>query len=137
MSSSQLPDHQGSFTVPHVEIYDYGAESQDDPEPSTPRQHKNSLPVRSKKSKSKHRDKSNSDTETESPTTMPSRSPKSSARGSSKPDKSPSKSKNTKSDNWTDVTEPEERRRIQNRIAQRKFRKFRANLPCLLASVVN
>lgn len=35
--------------------------------------------------------------------------------------KSKSKSK-VKNDDWTDVTEPEERRRIQNRIAQRKFR---------------
>ena len=30
-------------------------------------------------------------------------------------------SKKTKSDGWKEVTEPEERRRIQNRIAQRKF----------------
>jgi hypothetical protein len=31
--------------------------------------------------------------------------------------------KSSKSDDWSEVTEPEERRRIQNRIAQRKFRK--------------
>jgi len=30
--------------------------------------------------------------------------------------------KSSKSDDWSEVTEPEERRRIQNRIAQRKFR---------------
>ena len=38
-------------------------------------------------------------------------------------DKKHSSKSKTQNDDWTDVTVPEERRRIQNRIAQRKFRK--------------
>lgn len=49
-------------------------------------------------------------------------------------EKHSSKSKSHKSDDWAEVTEPEERRRIQNRIAQRKFRKSRHSL---LSSIYN
>ncbi|SPO00718.1 uncharacterized protein DNG_03466 [Cephalotrichum gorgonifer] len=59
---------------------------------------------------------------------MSSRSSKRESESSSKrhsgsgSSKSKSKSKSQKSDDWAEVSEPEERRRIQNRIAQRKFR---------------
>lgn len=33
-------------------------------------------------------------------------------------------SSKTKSDEWSDVTDPNERRKIQNKLAQRRFRKF-------------
>ncbi|RYP77072.1 hypothetical protein DL771_001362 [Monosporascus sp. 5C6A] len=58
---------------------------------------------------------SESDTDTGARGKMPSKKHSSSEKGHS----SKSKSKN---DDWTDVTEPDQRRRIQNRIAQRKFR---------------
>jgi hypothetical protein len=48
-----------------------------------------------------------------------------SSSSSSKRHGSSSSSKHqSKGDDWSEVTEPEERRRIQNRIAQRKFRKY-------------
>ena len=59
---------------------------------------------------------SGSDTETEASAKMPSKK-------HSDSDKRHSSKSKPMSDDWSDVTEPEERRRIQNRIAQRKFRK--------------
>ncbi len=64
----------------------------------------------------------NSETETET-RTMSSHQSQYPHDSSSKKHSSKSKSKpKAKNDDWTGVTEPEERRRIQNRIAQRKFR---------------
>ena len=71
--------------------------------------------------KRRHATSSASDTETEDAGKMPTKK----HSGSDKRHSSKSKTKN---DDWADVTEPEERRRIQNRIAQRKFRKITQSL---------
>jgi len=65
---------------------------------------------------------SGSDSETQARTTMTSGSTK--HRDSSGKKQSSSKTKTTTTDDWTEITEPVVRRRIQNRNAQRKFRKF-------------
>lgn len=79
---------------------------------------------------------SSSDTETETHSNMPSGSSSkhhhhhSSSSSSKKHGSSSSSSKHhSKGDDWSEVTEPEERRRIQNRIAQRKFRKYLKPFP--------
>lgn len=72
---------------------------------------------------------SGSETETEDHSNMPSGSSSKhhhhhhSSSSSKKHSSSSSSKHQSKGDDWSEVTEPEERRRIQNRIAQRKFRK--------------
>ncbi|KAL2760588.1 hypothetical protein ACRALDRAFT_1059628 [Sodiomyces alcalophilus JCM 7366] len=53
---------------------------------------------------------------------MPSKGTSQSEGSSAKSGRSKGKSKALKTDDWAEVTDPEMRRRIQNRIAQRKFR---------------
>lgn len=65
---------------------------------------------------------SGSDSETQAGTAMTSGSSK--HRDSSGKKQSSPKSKTQTADDWTDVTEPMVRRRIQNRNAQRKFREL-------------
>ncbi|KAK3326311.1 hypothetical protein B0H66DRAFT_155477 [Apodospora peruviana] len=134
----QYPEDQDSTQIPTFGVFwadvgeaevDYSAEALESheapaPPPSTSSRSSKSSSHRHKRKGSKA-PQSGSDTEKESRPKMPSRSSRhhhsSSSSSSSKKDKA-SKSSKTRTDDWSEVTDPEERRRIQNKIAQRKFR---------------
>jgi len=122
MFSYQSSDEQGSILTPTLEITAYDDGTQDlgnhagystthpgssSREPSANRQITDAIPSGS-----------NTERDTSDMSSRSTKQPSSFKRHSGSP-KTHSKAK---TDDWTEVTEPEERRRIQNRIAQRKFR---------------
>ena len=86
-----------------------------------------------KESKTSSSYQSGSDTEKESRGKMSSRSSRHQPSGSSRREKEPKPSKKA-NDDWSEVTDPEERRRIQNKIAQRKFSKSAGFFSCSFLS---
>lgn len=142
MSSPEPFEVTDSFATLSLITTDAAHEASD--EQTTPRQ--THLPAFSQSSEasaeerrpnSRESSHSGSDTEREEYTAkMPSGSSSSKHHSSSSSSKKHSSSSSSskhrsKGDDWSDVTEPEERRRIQNRIAQRKFRRCSFCFPSL------
>ncbi|KLU88772.1 hypothetical protein MAPG_07756 [Magnaporthiopsis poae ATCC 64411] len=119
MSSSQDPQDRKGKGVPtySLEILEETAD-----QAQSAHQHGTTEKSRGKRKSKSKKDQSGSDTETEAPK-MSSRSSKTSSPSeSTKKHGSSSRHRAPQNEDWTEVTDPEERRRIQNRIAQRKFR---------------